>query len=122
LILARQTGASVNPWELVQDLFYGGLGLAAVYCGLWTTASLTSYWFKFVERINDIGHKISIASHPMHASLISYFNNSNTAYRVFGFVVSPTNSVQLAFAFAQLSAIALIVLNFVSLLNNARAN
>lgn len=44
------------------DIFYLGLGLLAVFCGLWTTSSLTEYWGRFVLRINDLPHAYAISN------------------------------------------------------------
>ena len=71
---------NLSPWAMVQDLFYGSLGVVAIYMGLWQTASLTTYWQTFTQRINDCPHKMVIQSFPLHQSLISYYVHSNTAY------------------------------------------
>jgi hypothetical protein len=35
---------------VLADIFYVGLGLLAIFCGLWTTSSLTEYWQRFIYR------------------------------------------------------------------------
>ena len=55
-----------NPtWHfIIQDAFFVGLGITAMYGSLWVTSSLTAYWLRFVQRINELPQVRREANNP----------------------------------------------------------
>ena len=111
-----------NPvWHfIIQDLFFICLGMVAMYGSLWVTSSLTNYWLRFVQRINELPQ--FLLTHPAaHSGLVSYFKTADVAYTVYGVAVTPHFIHSIIINSAKTMFVALIIYNCQCNNNTARA-
>lgn len=102
-----------NPvWHFViQDAFFMGLGLVAMYGSLWVTSNLTNYWLRFVQRINELPQ--FLLTHPAaHSGLVNYFKTADVAYTVYGAAVTPAFIHAIIGTAAKIMFVALIIYNW----------
>ena len=102
-----------NPvWHfIVQDAFFFGLGLVAMYGSLWVTSNLTNYWRRFVQRINELPQ--FLLTHPAaHNGLVNYFKTAEVAYTVYGAAVTPAFIRMIIGTAIKIMFVALIIYNW----------
>jgi hypothetical protein len=90
--------------NVVQDCFLLCLGLTCLWGSLWVTTSLTNYWLRFVQRINELP-QFRLTHPAAHSGLVQYFQTSEMAYTVYGFPVT----TRLMFELIRMSAVAIFV-------------
>jgi len=77
-------------WQYIQDLFYTGLGMIALYCALFTTVKLSHHWDKFLQIIDDFPTEKPLKQQfgegtvlSYHFLVVQYLRRTQIGYYVF---------------------------------------
>jgi hypothetical protein len=99
-------------WHFViQDAFFLLLGITAMYGSLWVTSNLTNYWYRFVQRINELPQ--FLLTHPAaHSGLVAYFKTAEVSYTVFGWPVNSSLIYTIITSWIKILFVALIIYNW----------
>jgi len=109
---------SVDFSKILQDILYLFLGLASLFCGLWSASSLNRYWNHVVMGLNSLPKSLpkgfQVQDLPIHSSMIHILQGANHSYNVYGIPLTQSTVWSLTKLYCELSLVMILILNYPS--------